>query len=245
MLDYQSRSRTDNWPQPGTRPAAVPEADPAAATMAWPAAATIAWPAATTMARPAVAPAYACSADPVTADDPAPVKRWSRLVRLVTFACAGAGVAAAVAATLVVVFGGPTKTAEVSSLDAATAVAPAQATTTAPPTPVAVPMASPAPTAVPTTRLSAAPRLQARHSVSSSTLTPVQVSAPQPSTTTWAEPTEGQPHDDQRQQQHVTQWQPWHDTTQPAWNWYLFQPHFDRSQHRSDHDDLPSFDGRN
>ena len=136
MLDYHSRSHTDDWSQTETRAAAVQANDPAAHAYAW-------------------------SVEPA-AEYPAPARRWSRMSRPMMFVGVGAGTTAAVAAALVLVFSGPTKTADVSTPNASTAITAVQTKTTVPSTHPAGP--------------SAAPRQQVHHSASPSPAAPHHVS---------------------------------------------------------------------
>ena len=151
MLDYHSRSHTDDWSQTKTRAATAPATGPAAVTMAQRAVVTEVIPA---------APAYAWSVEPA-AEYPAPAKRWSRMSRPMALVGVGAGTTAAVAAALVLVFSGPTRTAEVSTPNASTAITAVQAKTNVPSTPPTGP--------------SIAPRQQVHHSASSSPVAPAHV----------------------------------------------------------------------
>jgi hypothetical protein len=214
MLDYHSRSHTDDWSQTKTRAATVPATGPAAATMAQRAVVTEAI---------AAAPAYAWSVE-AAAEYPEPAKRWSRMSRPMVFVGVGAGATAAVAAALVLVFSGPTRTADVSTPNASTAITAVQATTTVPSTPPAGP--------------SMAPRQQVHHSASSTPAAPHHVPTSYSSNdttndttsndTTWNERTDGSQYRDGSHQ--------WHDTTTsttlPSWNFPFFRSHFDSSEHR-------------
>jgi hypothetical protein len=207
MLDYHSRSHTDDWSQTETRAAAVQANVPAA-------------------------PAYAWSVEPA-AEYPAPAKRWSRMARPMMFVGVGAGATAAVAAALVLVFSGPTRTAEVATPSAATAITAVPAKTNVPSTPPAAP--------------SVAPRHQVHHSASSSPAAPQHVPTSYSSNdttsndSTWNERTDGSQYRDGSR--------PWHDTTtsttSPTWNFPFFRPHFDSSEHRDgDHDGSREHHGR-
>jgi hypothetical protein len=236
MLDYHSRSHTDDWSQTKTRATTVPATGPAAVTMAQRAVATEAI---------AAAPAYAWSAEPA-AEYPAPAIRWSRMSRPMMFVGVGAATTAAVAAALVLVFSGPTRTAEVSTPNASTAITAVQAKTNVP-TPPGGP--------------SMAPRQQVHHSASSTPVAPHHVPTSYSSNdttsndttsnnttsndtsndTTWNERTDGS--------QYREGSRPWHDTTtsttSPTWNFPFFRPHFDSSEHRdSNHDGSRGHHGR-
>jgi hypothetical protein len=220
MLDYHSRSHTDDWSQTKTRAATMPATGLAAVTMAQQAVATEVI---------AAAPAYAWSVEPA-AEYPAPAKRWSRMSHPMALVGIGAGTTAAVAAALVLVFSSPTKTAAVSTPNASTAITAVQAKTNVPSTPPAGP--------------SMAPRQQVHHSSSSSPAAPHHVpmsyssndttsNNPTSNNPTWNGPTDGS--------QYREGSRPWHDTTtsttSPTWNFPFFRPHFDSSEHRDgDHD---------
>jgi hypothetical protein len=212
MLDYHSRSHTDDWSQTETR-AAIP-----------------------------AAPAYAWSVEPA-AEYP---KRWSRMLRPMTFVGIGAGATAAVAAALVLVFSGPTRTADVSTPNASTAITAitaVQAKTNVPSTPPARP--------------SMAPRQQVHHSASSGPVAPAHAPTSYSSNdttsndttsndTTWNNTTSDQSTDSQQYREGS---RPWHDTTTlatpPTWNLPFFRPHFDSSEHRDgDHDGSSGHHGR-
>jgi hypothetical protein len=222
MLDYHSRSHTDDWSQTKTRAATVPATDPAAVTMAQ---------RAVTEVIPA-APAYAWSVEPA-AEYPAPVKRWSRMSRPMMFVGVGAGTTAAVAAALVLVFSGPTKTADVSTPNASTAITAVQAKTTVPSTPPAGP--------------STAPRQQVHHSASPSPAAPHHVPTSYSSNDTTLNDTTSDEGSYGPQYREGSR--PWHDTTtsttSPTWNFPFFRSHFDSSEHRDgDHDGSRGHHGR-
>jgi hypothetical protein len=206
MLDYHSRSNTENWWEPQTRPAYVPAPDSAAATMAHKTAATV--------AQQVAAPDYAWSAEPVVAEYPMPDERSRRLLRPAVIACAVAAVAAA--AALVVVFNGPTKTVAVSTPNVSTPIAHTQAAGTAP-APKRAPASAPASSKSSTTQ-------QVHHSQASHS-SQYQQPISQSSSTASDDTGEQQTH----------QWQPWHDSSLPSWNWQFLRPHFNTSE-RHDRD---------
>jgi hypothetical protein len=214
MLDPRT-SRTDYWTQPAPRVAAGVGIDPAAATMAQPTFPTI--------ARPPAAPEYAWSNEPVVVDEPARAVHSPRLLRPLAAAGAGAGVVAAVAATLFVVFSGSATARQVT---------PPNATVTTPAAHVA------ASTAVDTTPAPAR-TTHSTHTHQQSPGASVEQSAP------------SQPTQQSQPSQPTTDYsQPRHDTSQSHWT--FFRPHFDSSEshegshysrgHRDQSTDRHSFD---
>jgi hypothetical protein len=195
MFDYHSRSHTDDWSQPETRPAMVPAAD-------------------------SPAPAYAWSVEPA-AEYPAPAGRWSRMARPMMFVGVGAGATAAIAAALVLVFSGPTRTAEVATPNASTAITAVPAKTNVPSSPPAGPaMAS---------------RHQVHRSASSSQLAPQHAPTSYSSNDTTSNDTTSNDttsNDRTDGSQYREGWRPWHDTTSPTWNVPFLRPHFDSQEHR-------------
>lgn len=190
MLDYHSRSHTDDWSQTETRAAAVQANVPAA-------------------------PAYAWSVEPA-AEYPAPAGRLSRMARPMMFVGVGAGATAAVAAALVFVFSGPTRSAEVATPNASTAITAVPTKADVPSTPPAVP--------------SVAPRHQVHRSASSSPVAPQHAPTSYSSNDTTSNDRTDSP-------QYREGWRPWHDTTSPTWNFPFLRPHFDSQEHLDgDHD---------
>jgi hypothetical protein len=174
-------------------------------------AATMAHKTAATMAQQVSAPDYAWSAEPVVAEYPMPDERSRRLLRPAVIACAVAAVAAA--AALVVVFNGPTETVAVSTPNVSTPIAHTQAAATAP-----------APKPAPATTSKSSTTQQVHHSQPSYSPQYQQPISQSSSTAS-----------DDTGEQHPHQWQPWHDSSLPSWNWQFLRPHFNTSE-RHDRD---------